>query len=326
MTQLYQPPWWGRNAHVQSLLATFKLRRRFVEKRAQALLSVSQEEILACRDGVRLQGFYSQSLNKNAPLVILIHGWEGSADSMYLLSAAQSLYAEGYSIFRLNLRDHGESHHLNEDLFHSCRLQEVVDATRLVQEKYQPEQLFMAGFSLGGNFCLRVAAEANSNQIELDKVVAICPPIDPYDTMVQLREGAWIYDWYFQRKWKRSLRKKVELFPDKYQLETFDHLKDLGDMTDVLLSEFGEFESTRHYFDSYALKGERLSDLSVPAVMVLAKDDPIIRHEGSDFIQASDQLKIIKTEYGGHCGHLKNGRLQSWADEFIIHEFANTRI
>jgi len=134
----YQAPFWARNAHVQSLLATFKLRRAFVEKRAKPLLDVAEEVILDCGENVRLQGFYSQNANKEAPLVVLLHGWEGSANSMYLLSSAQSLFAQGFSVFRLNLRDHGESHHLNEELFHSCRLNEVLGAVRKIQSLYLP--------------------------------------------------------------------------------------------------------------------------------------------------------------------------------------------
>ena len=151
-TANYQPPFWARNTHVQSILATFKLRRVFVEKRAKPLLDVSEEVILDCGDDVRLQGFYSQNSNADAPLVVLMHGWEGSANSMYLLSSAQSLFANGFSVFRLNLRDHGESHHLNEELFHSCRLDEVVGAVKEIHSKYQPKKLFMGGYSLGGNF------------------------------------------------------------------------------------------------------------------------------------------------------------------------------
>ena len=252
----YIAPRWARNTHIQSLLATTKLRRRFVEKRAQPLLTASTETILDCGDGVRLQGFYSPQQKPDSPLVVLIHGWEGSANSMYLLSSAQSLFAEGYSVFRLNLRDHGESHHLNEDLFHSCRLDEVIGAMKQIQNLYQPEKLFIGGYSLGGNFSLRVAAEAHKHDLKIDKAVAICPPIDPYDTMIQLDEGFAAYNWYFLLKWRRSLKKKALLFPHKFKTDSFINIKDLGELTEVLLSDFGEFESIRHYFDGYALKGE----------------------------------------------------------------------
>ena len=317
----YVAPRWARNTHIQSLLATTKLRRRFVEKRAHPMLQASNEVILDCGHGVRLQGFYSAQDNAQAPLVVLLHGWEGSANSMYLLSSAQSLFAAGYSVFRLNVRDHGDSHHLNEDLFHSCRLDEVIGALKSIQNMYRPEKLFMAGYSLGGNFCLRVAAEAHKHDLKLAKVIAICPPIDPFDTMLQLEQGIAAYNWYFLIKWRRSLLKKAGLYPHKYNPDEFMKIKNLGKLTEVLLGEFGEFENVKHYFDSYALKGDRLANLTVPSVMLLAKDDPIIRHHGSDDMTASPALKILKSDHGGHCGFLKNTSLNSWADDFILQEF-----
>lgn len=320
-SQPYIAPRWARNTHIQSLLATTKLRRRFVEKRARPLLDVSQEVILDCGDEVRLQGFHSPQQNPEAPLAVLIHGWEGSASSMYLLSSAQSLFNAGYSVFRLNLRDHGDSHHLNEDLFHSCRLDEVVGAVKQIQNLYQPTKLFMGGYSLGGNFCLRVANQAHKHDLNIAKSVAICPPIDPYDTMLQLESGIAAYNWYFLYKWHRSLKKKAELFPHRYQTDDFIKIKNLGKLTEVLLGDFGEFESTRHYFDGYALKGNSLAELQVPSVMLLAKDDPIIRHSGTENMQHSQQLEIIKSEHGGHCGFLKNAQLNSWSDDFLLQQF-----
>ena len=37
---------------------------------------------------------------------------------------------------RLNLRDHGDSHHLNPGIFHSCRIAEVVGAVQRLQALY----------------------------------------------------------------------------------------------------------------------------------------------------------------------------------------------
>jgi len=315
----YQPPRWARNTNLQSILATFKLRRHFVEKRAAAVLAVSDEVILDCGEGVRLQGFYSPNKSngnvEDVPLVILIHGWEGSHKSMYLLSSAQSLFAQGYSVFRLNLRDHGDSHHLNEELFHSCRLDEVVRAVKVIQDTYPHKRLCIAGFSLGGNFALRVASKAHEYGIELDKAAAVCPPIDPNDTLLKLRDGSWLYKAYFMYKWRRSLKKKAAAFPDIYDVNEYAHLKDLGEMTEALLSRFGDFASAEEYFDGYALKGDCLKDLRVPSFFLLAKDDPMIDHQGAELIANNDQITIVKTQYGGHCGFLKNRQLHSWADE-----------
>ncbi len=54
-----------------------------------------------------------------------------------MLSLAQSLFNAGFDIVRLNLRDHGETHHLNRDIFHSCLLPEVVGAVKRLQDMFR---------------------------------------------------------------------------------------------------------------------------------------------------------------------------------------------
>ena len=81
------------------------------------MVASAREMILDAGEGIRLLGFHSPQPDKRAKgLVILLHGWEGSSDSTYILRAGRCLYRHGYDVFRLNYRDHGESHHLNEGL------------------------------------------------------------------------------------------------------------------------------------------------------------------------------------------------------------------
>src|ERR1700754_1821064 len=86
----FTPPRWLRNGHVQSILPSLKLRKPWLNRRARELLSVSVDHILDCGDGVRLLGHYSSQQAAGRPpaqdLVILLHGWEGSAESLYVLS------------------------------------------------------------------------------------------------------------------------------------------------------------------------------------------------------------------------------------------------
>ena len=129
-------------------------------RRAQPLLAAQREVLLDCGDGVRLQSFVSSPAHSTGLPVVLIHGWEGSAESLYVLSLAQRLFEQGFDVVRLNLRDHGDTHQLNRDLFHSCRLPEVVGAVHSLQQLFPHRPLQLVGFSLGGNFMLRVAAQA----------------------------------------------------------------------------------------------------------------------------------------------------------------------
>src|SRR5689334_6354621 len=122
----FSPPRWLRNPHVQSILPSLRWRHPLIARRAGKLLAVSRSMILDCGEGVRLLGYLSEvprfmPSSSDRQLIVLLHGWEGSADSAYVLSLGAHLFERGYDIFRLNFRDHGDTHSLNEGIFHSCR-------------------------------------------------------------------------------------------------------------------------------------------------------------------------------------------------------------
>src|SRR5512146_3223269 len=158
----FTPRRWLRSPHVQSALASSGMRRWLFRRRRAALEQVSEEHILDCGGGVRLQGFHTRQnvLARPRALAVLLHGWEGSAQSSYILHTGSRLLAEGCDVFRLNFRDHGDTHHLNRELFHSCRIDEVVGAVREVSRRFGERPLLVGGYSLGGNFALRVALRA----------------------------------------------------------------------------------------------------------------------------------------------------------------------
>jgi pimeloyl-ACP methyl ester carboxylesterase len=103
---------------------------------------------------------------------------------------------------------------LNRELFHSCRIDEVVGALAEIASRYPAKPTFVVGHSLGGNFALRAAARAPAAGIRLTKVVAVCPVLRPWSTMRALEDGFWVYRRYFLRRWRRSLLAKAACFPE----------------------------------------------------------------------------------------------------------------
>ena len=157
----YRPPRWLRNAHVQSVLGSSPLRRRYGERSLAEVGAVSTEHLIDAGEGVRLHGLHSVMPDRDSRgLVLLLHGWEGSVDSSYMRLTAVQLLRAGFEVFRLNFRDHGNTHHLNEGLFHSNRIDEVVHAAREVSRRFPNRPMAVAGYSLGGNFALRLALRA----------------------------------------------------------------------------------------------------------------------------------------------------------------------
>ena len=302
----FRPPDWLANPHVQSIFPSLPLRRPAVERRSAQLLQASVDEILDCGDGVRLLSHHAtQARLGRGPatrLAVLLHGWEGSASSLYILSLGQYLFERGYDVVRLNLRDHGDSHDLNPELFHSCRIAEVVGAVRRLQALYPAQALNLVGFSLGGNFCLRVAARARAAGIEIARVVAVCPVLDPGHTLVRLEAGWALYRKYFVWKWQRSLKKKQAAWPQLYDLAAVQALDNLTDMTDHLVRTYGGYPSLQQYLQGYAIVGDALGSITHPTRIISAADDPIIPVEDLDRIARPAALTVTRTSFGGHCG------------------------
>lgn len=316
----FRPPVGLGNRHLQSTFASWRLRRVFIRRRALGMLRASRAEVLHCPDGVRLKGYYSPRAAGAKGLVVLLHGWEGSADSQYVLSCSAGLYDAGFEVFRLNFRDHGDTHELNEELFHSCRIDEVVDGIRRVQELHGTRPMFVVGFSLGGNFALRTAIRAQAAGLELSKVVALCPVLHPHSTMRALESGLWVYRYYFLTKWRRSLLAKARLFPEKYDFGDLRRFSTLTETTDFFVSNYTEFPDLDSYLEGYSIADGVLADLAVPARLIATLDDPVIPSQDLSSLRANDALTTTVLPKGGHCGFLMNYRLESWADERIRSE------
>ncbi|MGA2563032.1 MAG: alpha/beta fold hydrolase [Steroidobacteraceae bacterium] len=320
----FRPPRLLRNAHLQSVLSNLPWQSWFIRRRAQPLLASSREMLLDCGDGVRLQAFYSarpeQARAGLYKLAVLLHGWEGSAQSSYVLSCAALLFQRGFAVVRLNLRDHGSTHALNRDLFHSCRLPEVIGAIRALSAAFPQARLCLAGFSLGGNFMLRVAADSRAPQT-IAGVVAISPVIDPQATLRALEQGLGLYRRYFVRRWSRSLRIKQRAWPGAHDFADLWQLQDLRQMTAALVRRYTEFETLEAYLDGYALTGERLASLRAPASILLSADDPIIPAADLERLAHSELLTLVRTEHGGHCGFMQGWSRPSFADGYVLAQF-----
>ena len=317
----FQPPLGMRSRHMQSLLNSSGMRRRRVMRSAEALQDNAEVYTLDGGSGIRLQGLYSKQAAKSRGLAVLLHGWEGSVNSSYIVANWVRLFNAGFDVFRLNFRDHGDTHHLNPGIFHSCRLDEVINALRDLQDRLEAGSWYLAGYSLGGNFSLRVALNAERAGLNLAQVVAVCPVINPANAMLAMEQGLRFYEWYFERKWSRSLRIKQTCFRDLYGDEQWHQIKRVREKTHYLAMKHAGFDSVDSYFEGYSLADQRLAALKVPATVLTSVDDPVVPVSDFEDLPENPALELIIAPYGGHCGFLKNWRLESLSEDLILKRF-----
>lgn len=306
------------NPHVQTVLSS--VGRKFIQTRAiHTLLEQTQTRDLDV-NGVCLRvDVHPQpaALRPNAPLICLIPGWLGSANSAYVLSAASVLWQAGFSVARINLRDHGHTAHLNEGLFNSAMIDEVVDLIQTLIDQFAPPSNATAaagviGFSLGGNFALRIA-----KHMPHVRVLAVAPAIAPEETMHQIDSNP-VYQYYFVRKWRKVWREKQDAFPGRYDFGPAFELSTVSALTDYFVGYYTDYATTRDYFQAYDLRGDALQ--GVQAHVLAAHDDPII--ESSQFERLAPDIDLVMTEQGGHGAYLQDWRLGSWVDGYAARFFA----
>ena len=311
----FMPAFPLRNPHLQTILASLRIRALG----ANPLRERSEEILVDAGSGVRLLGYRTlQPAGRSLGLVILLHGWEGSSESTYMLTTGRRLYRSGYDVFRLNLRDHGQSHHLNKGVFHSARIEEVFTAVLNIAATAGVRPCHLVGFSLGGNFSLRIALRLSSSQAgSLRNIIAISPVLDPVKATCAIDGGFFVYRDYFVRKWKRSLSLKQQLFPDLYDFSDVMALKSCMAITERAIPRYTPYRDVFEYFQTYTLTGADFSRLAVPVTILAAEDDPVIPVDDFRHLQGDSRLRLVIERYGGHCGFLQNWRLKVWFEELL---------
>lgn len=318
MSEIFNPPFYIRSTLTQTLLASIGIRKWG----KNLMLKAAQEIILNPIEDVRLQGFYSRQSNGQVKgLVMLLHGWEGSVNSAYILGTGKFLYNHGYSIFRLNYRDHGDSHCLNPGLFYAVLLDEVFHAVRQVSEYELGLPFYLAGFSMGGNFALRIAKKCAESPIEnISHVISVSPVLDPEKSTYAI-DDITLLRHYFLKKWKRSLKKKQICFPDLYDFSEVIALDTIAEMTDMMLKRYSDYENASVYFSNYAVLNAALADVPVSTTIITAKDDPIIPVEDFYNLKLNSLTELIIHRYGGHNGFLESLSGRAWYERKMIEIF-----
>jgi predicted alpha/beta-fold hydrolase len=314
------PPFLLKPAAVQTVLASAGLRAWG----KNPMVGAAREIILTTAEGVRLLGAMSrQPMHHRKGLIILLHGWEGSSHSTYIRTTGRFLFSRGFDVFRLNLRDHGPSHHLNTGIFYAVLLDEVFDAVRQISETENGRPVLLAGFSLGGNFVLRIARRCAGQPIDnLKQVIAISPVLDPDKATARIDDNRLIQK-YFLKKWRRSLAIKQRLYPQHYDFSTILDVDNIREMTERLLERYSSYTNAKAYFKGYALINNDLRGLTIPTTIITAKDDPIIPVEDFYDLHTSNTTRLIVQPYGGHNGFLEGWRLNGWYEQVMVEAFEN---
>ena len=88
--------------------------------------------------------------------------------------------------------------------------------------------------------------------------------------------------------------------------------------TEYFATRYYDFPTVEDYFEGYSIAGDRLLNLVVPGILLTAADDPVVPESDVLGLPEVSGLEILITPRGGHCGYLKNWKLESWAEDLFL--------
>ncbi|WP_447971063.1 YheT family hydrolase [Nitrospira sp. M1] len=252
------------------------------------------------------------------PTLLIIHGLEGCSESHYMLGIAHKAWQTGINVVRLNQRNCGGTEHLTPTLYHTgmsgdlrAVILELIDHDKL-------SNLWLAGFSMGGNLALKLAGEIGDSFQSLHGVVSVCPNIHPAACVEALQQPRnLIYHHFFLPRLKARLRRKAQHFPHRWDLSQLASIRTMRQFDDVYTAPDAGYRDAADYYEQCGAR-HVLHNIRVPTLIVTSQDDPFIPFDTFriNAIASNPFIQLIATETGGHCGFLQ--RSQPHEDHFWI--------
>jgi predicted alpha/beta-fold hydrolase len=251
--------------------------------------------------------------------VILVHGLEGSSDAGYARSFAHAALQAGYAAHRFNMRSCAGTEHLSgKALYHSGQTSDLLAVVRAIKAQ---APIFLAGFSLGGNVVLKLAGELGESAKDLFAgVMAVSTPIDLAACARRLQAAEnFIYSNRFLRRLKQRIRLKERLTPGLFRLDALDRVKSVYEFDDQFTAPAFGFGTADNYYATQSSQ-QFLDRIRVPALLVQAKDDPLIPFEvyNHPAFSRNPSLRLLAVDQGGHIGFISRTKPRFWLDEVLV--------
>lgn len=244
------------------------------------------------------------------PLIILIHGMAGSANSIYMKMAAAFFSKQGYPVMCLNLRGAGSSATLCKNRYHggfTVDLQTVVDQIKVF---YSFSSAFFIGFSLGGNILLKWAA-AKPDPI-VKGFIAVSVPID---LALTERQIALPRNWFYHQYLLRWLKEEFQGYPlyQSLALKERRAIKTIHEFDTRITAPMAGFDTVEKYYQ-WASAIDDLHAIRAPTLLIQAQDDPWIPFSAFNAVKEgiNSSLTCLFPKNGGHLGFHGVGSQVPW--------------
>ena len=252
--------------------------------------------------------------------IVMVHGLEGSSAAGYVRSMSHAALERGWATHRFNMRSCGGTDSLAVTSYHAGQTCDLLAVLR-ERRRLSGAPLVLIGFSLGGNVTLKLAGELGEEARGL--LAGVCGVSTPIDLAACAHALGEARNFIYQRRFLQRLKERIERrhvqAPEIYTLEHLPKVRSIVDFDDHYTARLFGFGTAANYFATQS-SNQFLERIRVPALLVQAKDDPLIPYRVYDHpaFRQNPRLELLSVDHGGHLGFIARRNPRFWVDGIVL--------
>ena len=298
----YNPPFIFKYGHVSTVYyGLFRTITGLEQKR----------ERLELADGDFMDLDWSFATGSTDKVVILLHGLEGHGQRPYITGSAKHFNEGGYDCCAVNFRGcSGEPNRLYRS-YHSGATEDLEAVVTHILRAKDYRELYIKGFSLGGNMVLKYAGEGREIPTALKGITAVSAPVDLYSSLRALMGWRNLpYAIRFRKHLVAKLKAKQPLFPDLLPDRDIERIKTLKDFDDIYTSRAHGFKDALDYYSRCSSK-QFLDGVRIKTLIINARNDSFLGPEcyPQEEARNNECIFLEMPNFGGHVGFYDAGNI-----------------
>ena len=302
----YKPPFHLRNGHLSTVLPSIYRKVEGVHYTRERI-ATPDDDFLDI-DWVK---------NGNSKLVILFHGLEGNSDRHYVKGVAKHFSENDWDMAAWNARSCSGEMNKQPRLYHHADVEDVETAVNHIIDNNTYDEVVLIGFSMGGAMVLNYLIHKRDElPTALKAAVAISAPVDVGGSARELeRMSRSFYRNRFLEKLKAKIKIKAETYPDRININGIDKINSFLEFDGRYTAPLHGFSSTSEFYVKASSK-ELLHKISIPTLLVIAKNDPFMSASCFPTKEAemNSNLYLEMPKHGGHVGFPVKDYQHSWME------------
>ena len=295
----YEAPWWLPGGNLQTIWAALR-----AERSAGAVPTFRRERWVTPDSDFIDVDVADQASQKNAPLLVVFHGLEGSSGSHYAQALADAASARGWACAVPHFRGcSGELNH-GPRAYHSGDFEEIDWILRRFKNQH-PGPVMVVGVSLGGNALMRWAGETGASAAQVVRAVAsVCSPLDLTASGLAIGRGfnRLVYTRMFLNSMVPKALQKLDQYPGLFSRSDLLAANDLYAFDNIVTAPLHGFKDTDDYWKRASAK-PHMTNIRVPALALNALNDPFIPAWSLPTPgDISGSVTLWQPAHGGHVG------------------------